>query len=65
MSYKYLVSILFLNMFQNLFTGHFFEKIFPVFVDWFSVENQMIEMVWSSEHACMALFYLMLNIRRN
>jgi hypothetical protein len=27
--------ILFLNLFQNLYTGHFFEKIFPVFVDWF------------------------------
>jgi fatty acid desaturase len=27
--------IFFLNLFQNLYTGHFFEKIFPVFVDWF------------------------------
>jgi hypothetical protein len=24
-----------LNLFQNLYIGHFFEKIFPVFVDWF------------------------------
>jgi hypothetical protein len=27
--------ILFLNLFQNLYTSDFFEKIFPVFVDWF------------------------------
>jgi hypothetical protein len=26
--------ILFFNLFQNLYTSHFFEKICPVFVDW-------------------------------
>jgi hypothetical protein len=29
--------ISFLNLFQNLYTGHFFEKIFPVFVDWANI----------------------------
>jgi hypothetical protein len=51
--------ILFLNLFQNLYTSDFFEKIFPVFVDWLSLSWKSNDQgglkFWTCLHATLLL----------